>query len=290
VSRLILPARLRLGRAGARILLALAGCLLLPLPALADLMLYPTRVVFEKNQRAAQVDLINNGTEAATYRISLVNRRMNEAGEFLRVTSPEPDEKFADGMLRFSPRQITLQPGTSQTVRIVVRKPASLEAGEYRSHLQFDKLPDARGPTSVEAKASGEKQIGIVLTTLVGASIPVIVRHEASPAQVGLSHLELKPAAGGDSQPVLSFQFERSGDSSVYGDLAVSFSPDGGPEQEVGAITGIAVYSPNRLRRASLPLHPPPGLALAHGSLHLVYRARPEAGGKTIAQAALALP
>lgn len=34
----------------------------LPLrPALADLMVAPTRIVFDKNQRTAQLDLINNG-------------------------------------------------------------------------------------------------------------------------------------------------------------------------------------------------------------------------------------
>ena len=51
--------------------------------ALAGLTLHPTRVVFEKNQRTTQVDLINNGSEPATYRISLVNRRMGEDGQFL---------------------------------------------------------------------------------------------------------------------------------------------------------------------------------------------------------------
>ena len=65
-----------------RMLLALLATLaLLPQLALADLMLYPTRIVFEKNQRTTQVDLVNNGTEAATYRITLVNRRMSESGE-----------------------------------------------------------------------------------------------------------------------------------------------------------------------------------------------------------------
>jgi P pilus assembly chaperone PapD len=46
----------------------LLGWLLVAPPAMADLMLHPTRLVFERNQRAAQVDLINNGTESATYR------------------------------------------------------------------------------------------------------------------------------------------------------------------------------------------------------------------------------
>ncbi|MDO8771955.1 MAG: molecular chaperone, partial [Burkholderiaceae bacterium] len=76
--------------------------------AWADLMLYPTRIVFEKNQRAAQLELINNGAETATYRISVVNRRMSETGEFSAIDSPAPGEQFAGELLRYSPRQVVL--------------------------------------------------------------------------------------------------------------------------------------------------------------------------------------
>lgn len=272
-----------------RLLLALLAALaLLPQVALADLMLYPTRVVFEKNQRTTPVDLINNGSEPATYRITLVNQRMGEDGQFLPVdTAPLPGELFANDMVQFSPRQVTLQPGTSQTVRVMVRKPADLAAGEYRSHLHFEKMPEARGATSVEP--GKEKEIGIVLTALVGASIPVIVRHEVAPASVGLSHLELQKTPG-TQKPVMAFQFDRSGNSSVYGDLAVMFTPQGGAEQVLARAAGVAVYNPNPLRRAKLALQPPPGLALARGTLRVTYNARPEAGGALLAEAALAVP
>jgi P pilus assembly chaperone PapD len=262
--------------------------LLLPLAAHADLMLFPTRIVFEKNLRSAQVDLVNNGAEPATYRISLVNRRMSETGELQEVDTPLPGELFASDMVQFSPRQVTLQPGTSQTVRVMVRKPAELAAGEYRSHLHFQRMPEARGATSVEAKPD-DKGIGIVLTALVGASIPVIVRHDATSASVVLSHLELQPGAGA-AGPALALQFERSGNRSVYGDLAVSFTPRGGAEQVVGRATGVAVYSPNTLRRARLVLQPAPGTALEHGTLRVSYRDRPEAGGALLAAVELPIP
>jgi P pilus assembly chaperone PapD len=270
-----------------RLLLALLTAVaLLPQLALADLMLYPTRVVFEKNQRTTQVDLINNGNEPATYRISLVNQRMGEDGQFLEVdTAPLPGELFAADMVQFSPRQVTLQPGTSQTVRVMVRKPADLAAGEYRSHLHFEKVPEARGATSVEA--GKEKEIGIVLTALIGASIPVIVRHEVAPASVSLSHLEL---VKNGAAPLLALQFDRTGNSSVYGDLAVAFIPQGGAEQVIGRAGGIAVYSPNPVRRAKMGLQLAPGVVLARGALRVTYRERPEAGGALLAEGTLALP
>lgn len=263
---------------------------LLPRHAEANLMLNPVRIVFENNQRAAQVDLINNGAETATFRIRLVNRRMSETGEFTVVDSPAPGEQFADGLLRYSPRQVVLAPGAGQAVRLMLRKPASLAPGEYRSHLMFEKVPESQGATSIETQGSpAGDEFAIKLTALIGASIPIIVRHGDTAATVTLSHLALQKSAP-DQAPVLALQMERSGNRSVYGDLAVSFTPHGGAEQVIGKVGGIAVYTPNHLRRAKLALQVPPGLVLAHGSLRVTYRERPDNGGKLLAEAALVLP
>jgi P pilus assembly chaperone PapD len=270
--------------------LVLFAWLLLALPAYAELMLFPTRIVFEKNQRAAQIELINNGSKPATYRISLVNRRMTESGKFEAVDTAAPGERFADDMLRFSPRQITLEPGSAQTVRVLLRKPAELAEGEYRSHLQFDKLPDAEGSASIENQGAGAdgKGIGVVLNALVGATVPVIVRHGATSANVSISRLALQKDEA--RRQLLTLQFERDGSSSVYGDVSVTFTPRGGQPQTLTQVGGIAVYTPNRVRQAALPLELPKGLQLAHGTLEVSYRDRPEAGGKLLAQANLDLP
>jgi P pilus assembly chaperone PapD len=275
-------------RHAVRILLAWL-LLALALPAHADLMLHPTRLVFEKNQRTAQIELINNGSKPATYRISLVNRRMTDAGQFEAADTAGPGERFADGMLRFSPRQVTLEPGTAQTVRVMLRKPAELAEGEYRSHLQFEKLPDVEGSASIENQGKGAdgQGIGVVLNALVGASVPVIVRHGTTSATVSLSRLALQK--DGAARQLLTLQFEREGSSSVYGDLSVIFTPHGGKPQTLAQVGGIAVYTPNRVRQAALPLDVPAGMALAHGTLEVSYRERPEAGGKLLAQANLEL-
>ncbi|MDQ1833051.1 fimbrial biogenesis chaperone [Massilia scottii] len=259
----------------------------LPVQALAGLMLNPTRVVFTKNQRAAQVELINSDSTPATYRISLVNRRMTENGEFTGADTAGPDDRFAATMLSFSPRQVTLLPGTAQVVRVMLRKPATLAAGEYRSHLHFEKLADTGGASSVETQAANAQQIGVVLNTLIGASIPVIVRHQTEGASVTLSALDVQRGATGAQ---LSFQIGRSGDSSVYGDVSATFVPQGGSEHVLAKAAGVAIYPPNPMRKASLNLTMPPGVTLARGTLHLRFRERAEAGGAVLAEAALALP
>lgn len=257
-------------------------------PAFAELMLHPTRIVFDRNDRAAQVELINNSKEAATYRITLVNRRMTGDGRFEPVAAPLAGELFADPMLRYSPRQITLQPGTAQTVRLMLRKPAELADGEYRSHLHFEKLPDAAGGTSIEAQGK-PGDIGVQLNALVGASMPVIVRHGATSAKVGLANLALLKGEDGRATMV-AMQFERTGNSSVYGDLQVTFTPQGGTPQVLATAGGIAVYAPNAVRQATLPLQLPQGRPLARGTLNVVYRHRADAGGAILAQAALPVP
>lgn len=267
-----------------------AALLLAFLPGLAsaDLLVYPTRLVFEGNERAAQLDLNNNGAEPATYRITLVNRRMTETGGFVDVASPASGEMFAGDMVRFSPRQVVLAPGATQTVRVSVRKPADLADGEYRSHLSFERVPEARGSTSVEGQG-GSGEVGVQLRMLVGVTIPVIVRHGATSATVSISGLELQKA-GANGPTTLAFVLHRSGNRSVYGDLGASFTPAGGTEHQVGKAAGLAVYTPNALRRGRLELQLPRGMALARGTLRLAYRDRPEAGGKLLAEAVLQLP
>lgn len=260
-----------------------------PQCACAGLMIYPTRVVLDNKARSAQVELINNGDKPETYRIGIFNRRMTETGEIVAADKEQPGERFAADMLRHSPRQVTLQPGKSQTVRIMVRKPAGLAAGEYRSHLQFDRVADAEGAANVETMAKTEKgQISIVLQALVGASIPVIVRHGETGVTTSLTDLSLE--TGDDKALLLSFAIKRDGTRSVYGDLVATFTPTGGSPLEVAKVAGVAVYVPNPLRKSKLPIKLPDGVTLKNGTLTLRYLDRPEAGGKVIAEANLSVP
>ena len=107
---------------------------LMSLKCTAALLVTPSRVVFEDRTRTAQVTLVNKGSETATYRISFIRQNMTEDGKFVPA---EKDESglYSDTMVRYSPRQITLSPGQSQVVRLMLRKPKNLPDGEYRSHM-----------------------------------------------------------------------------------------------------------------------------------------------------------
>lgn len=255
--------------------------------AYADLMLYPTRIVLEPKQRSAQLQIVNRGNKPETYRINIVNRRMTENGEIVAADTPQADEHFASDMLRYSPRQVTLRPGVAQTVRISVRKPAGLADGEYRSHLQFDRVPDANSQSDLEAINKPKAgQVAISIEALIGASIPVIVRHGETMASASLENMALEPPRA-DIAPTLTFDIRRSGNRSVYGDLVATYTPVGGDPIEIAKVGGVAVYEPNAQRIARLPLNLPEGVALKNGSIKLTYIERPESGSKVIAQAEL---
>lgn len=266
----------------------LASALLCSGQALAQLMVHPTRVVLENDQRSAQLEIINNSDKPTVYRISLVNRRMDEVGGFSSIESALPGEHFADEMVRYSPRRVALEPGASQIIRVMARKPAGLATGEYRSHLLFAEQEDAEARSG--AASSGKGEIGVTLTALVGVSIPVIVRHGTTTAQVSLGRLALGTSADGGT-PVLSMEMSRTGNRSVHGDLAVDFLPAGGGTSiTVGRAGGVAVYTPNLQRQAKLPLLFPAGTNRSGGKLHVSYREPPERGGALLAEALLPLP
>ena len=86
--------------------------------ALGQLMVSPTRIVFEGNERTKQISVINNGSETGRFRISFVRRNMNADGKIIKVDEDEPG-MYSDEMVRFSPRQVTLEPGQSQTFRLL---------------------------------------------------------------------------------------------------------------------------------------------------------------------------
>lgn len=270
---------------------ALIVCFALTLPAaaFAELMIYPTRLIIEGNQRATKVELISNSHETATYRITLVNRRMDEFGAFADVDAARPGEQFAIDMLRYSPRQVTLVPGAGQTVRLMVRKPANLAVGEYRSHLMFSRQPDVAGMAGTEAHERGSEPdaVGVEIRALLGATIPVIVRHGATEAEVGLQDLEL--GVEGD-RAKLGFTIVRSGNRSVYGDIRATFTPEHGTPVVVGRANGVAVYTPNAKRRAAILLDQPGAGRLRHGILQLVYKEQAEDGARVLAERSLALP
>ena len=271
---------------GALVLLALAYAELGH--AAGQLMVAPTRIIFEPRDRTAQVSLVNSGTEEETFRLEFVRKRMTEDGQFLDVDSPLEGEKFADGMIRFSPRQVTLPPGQSQTIRLILRKQANLAAGEYRSHLLFKTVPKT---SSSSIESVGDKEgtnLSIELTPALGISIPIIVRHGQTKADVSIDGIKqfydkkLK-------KEIVEFVLNRSGNQSVYGDLSINLIKANGTTYNLARMNGISVYSPNEKRKVHMVIYPPKNVSLKDGQLVIVYTQSVGSGGAIMAKGSAGL-
>jgi P pilus assembly chaperone PapD len=257
-----------------------------------DLLVAPTRVILEGRTRTAELALVNIGSQPATFRISLIHMQMTPDGNLKEIEKPGPEEDLADSLIRFSPRQVTLQPTVVQTIRVSLRVPENLAPGEYRTHLLFRGVPPPDTAPPIDPQKTETEGFRIRLTPIYGVSIPLIVRHGDTSAKATLSDVKLdlgRPEA--DGGPAVQLKVNRTGNRSVYGNLTARFTPKGGKEQVVGLVNGIAVYTPLPSRSTTLPLHPPAGVNLANGRLRVSYvDAEQTAGGTTLAEAELAVP
>jgi hypothetical protein len=251
-----------------------------------NLLVTPRRVVFEGKVKSLDLNLANIGQDSATYAISMVQIRMNEDGSFETITDPDPEQNFADKYIRFFPRTVTLPPNEAQVVKVQLTKTNELKPGEYRSHFYFRSISKvvALGEEEIEVDTSS---ISVRLIPVFGITIPAIIR--VGPSKTEVTLLDLKLEMNDDSKPSLSLNFNREGNFSVYGDLAVDHISPTGVITRVGIANGIAVYTPNRVRHFQFDLTTIPGVDYRSGKLLVVFSASSDVKPEKFAEAELLL-
>jgi P pilus assembly chaperone PapD len=256
-------------------LLVMAG-LAAPAGASGDLLVAPTRIVLD-GPRGAEVVLNNIGSAPATYRISLELRRMRDDGslEDISVDNATPQERATLDMLFYSPRRVTLPPNQPQTIRLGVRAPEGLADGEYRAHLLFRAVPEARPVVASEGEPP--RGVSISLTPIYGVTIPVIIRQGTLQATAGLAHPRI---VAGDPNPTLELEISRQGNRSVYGEIQVVRQGSG---EVLMQARGVAVYTEREARTLALPLSPEQAAAM-RGPVTVRYIEDRDVGGATLAE------
>lgn len=195
---------------------------------------------------------------------------MTENGAFEQISEPDPGQLFADKNIRFFPRTVTLAPAEAQVVKVQLYRANQLSEGEYRSHFYFRAVPKVN-PLGETEQDTDTSAISVVIRPIFGITIPVIVRVGNPHANVILSNLSLKRI--NDTIPDFSLTFNRSGNASIYGDLAVYHISPQGKETKVGIANGIAVYTPNTKRIFHFNLNNVPGVDYTSGTLRAVFSA-----------------
>jgi P pilus assembly chaperone PapD len=266
----------RLVRAALLLSVAVAA----PVCAQGDLLVAPTRVVLD-GQRGTEVILNNIGNETATYRVSLEVRRMTADGKLDEVaeTAMSEAEKTALAMISYAPRRVELAPNQPQAIRIGVRAPEGLPEGEYRVHMLFRAIPDAKAPVASGTPSQG---VSIALTPIYGVTIPVIVRQGSLKATAGIADARLVDTKEGRG---FSLDLTRGGTRSTYGEIRVLKPGEAKPALQA---RGIAVYPEVARRNLTLPIPQEVAAKLA-GPATVQYLEEGEDGGRVIAEAQVVL-
>lgn len=240
------------------------------------------RVVFEGSKRSEILTIINNSSAPETYRIEWLRFKMENGASALQPVEKgeETDIAWADDMIRFAPRRVTVPPGGSQQIRLLLRRPKNLQEGEYRAHMRI--------LTEVEPEPftneGNPDQPSIKITVQPGISLPVFVRHGKLEAQVSISDAKLNKIESGYN---VAFRLRRTGDRSVYGDFDFVCN-DGGEEKILRTLRGIAVYTETDYRDLNYDLEISDSTAANCTSVNIIYRADTsdsQYGGKVLAQA-----
>ena len=210
-------------------------------PALADIMISPTRAVLDDNNRQTTIILRNPGTVERAYRLSWSERRMDARGNMVKLKEGE-NRQSAANLVRFSPKRVVVGPGQLQTVRLNYRPIQNLQPGEYRSHLVIGLEPQQSGTKVMEDQQQG---ISVQLNALISFGLPVFVRH--GPGKANINIVAVTPDklnSGPTPSPALRIEMTRSGEFGSFGRIVVYQQLDANaPVVEIGRASNVAIYA-----------------------------------------------
>lgn len=246
--------------------------------ASANLLINPTRVVFNPTDRTTDVTLINISQTTNTYRIEWVEKKAKTSGGYDDLTAATAANfPIASSMIRYSPKQVTLKAGERQTIKMAIRRPQGLASGEYRSHLVFKALPPM-GPLAPEKPASEQEASSMKVNILLTFAIPVVVKQGAITYQVAMDDASISYNALSKTGSV-TVSMSRSGANSVIGNIDAYWTPDGGKEQVV-AKTGDFNFWPEVNQAKATLTWVGTGFAKTDGKLRIVYEGTKDFRGK----------
>nr|WP_136249913.1 fimbria/pilus periplasmic chaperone [Ningiella ruwaisensis] len=245
----------------------------------ANLLVTPKRVVFSDRDRTQQVVLVNAGNKPRSYRIEWKEYQQLPTGGYKILSEEEAQGRNkASDYMRFSPRQVRLEPGERQVVKIMARRKAGMPRGEYRSHLLFTALPPEE---EVEAPEEG---ISMKLHVLVSYSIPVMMNIGYETPNFSITNIEVaQTPEEGDKFADLNVGLDKLGDFSAYGRINAFFKPEGVDNfSQVAVLNGVNVFGEANEYNAKLTwLEAPQSIS---GILKLQFEGQAENAGVIFAE------
>ncbi len=275
-----------------------------PSPSPASVNVNPRRITFDRPGKTSTVSVNNQGGQAGSFDIELIDRVMLPDGQIVpaadAATKPEQKAvldrlKSAKALLLVTPRRITMAAGAGQAVRVRVSSSADTPPGEYRTHLTITAVPPAdTGLTAEQAATQAPGELSFHINSVLGISLPVIVRVGPIDVRAAIEHGSIgfeTISADGKAAPVrtavLSLELVRLGTNSLFGDIEVRGAKEKGGGLPLGGVKGLGVYPEIERRFVKIPLQRVPA---AGERIDIVFRDDDTAPGSILSKASLAAP
>lgn len=243
-----------------KILYSLAACVLMvtvlySAKTYASKVLFftPTRVLLDDQKKVEVMNITNLSEITRAYKISFQDQVMTHEGY---TTSVDNFEYSAKRMLRFVPRDFTLEPGERQTIRIMSRLRPDTAEGEYHTHVRF--LEDVSQRDKLNPKPEGQASISAPLA--YEALIPAIISHGNVRNNIGLKDAEIsKNTETGKYDVNLILTREGNGQGVAYVDT--SYIAPNGEASTVTPRRTVYIYREITERKKDYDFTLPEGLA-----------------------------
>jgi fimbrial chaperone protein len=242
--------------------------------AWANLLINPTRVQFNPDDRSADITLINTSKVTTTYRLQWSEKEAKAGGGYHNLDEAAA-AKFpsASNMLRFSPKQVTLKAGERQTIKMAIQRPQGLATGEYRSHLLFKALAPKTAEEGLNTDAASTS-VNIVLSF----AIPVVIQQGPLQYSIAMDNavISYQPAQKTGSVDV---SLSRTGLHSVIGTVSAYWTPNGGKEVLIAKAGDFNAWPELKSTSVSL-IWVGADFAVSDGKLRIVYEGVKDFRGK----------
>jgi hypothetical protein len=205
----------------------------------AILYVSPNRVTLAPQTDIAVLNVSNQSDEERRYDLTMVEQIMTNEGMTARV---DQFEYSAKRMLRFVPKRFTLKPGERQTVRVMAKRPANLEDGDYHSHLLFREIPVGKQTKEeLQAERSDENKAQFDIRAVYGVAVPIIVQKGTLSSEMHLGNASYVPAADG-APAHLAVELLRSGNAEASSRLLAVYHPASGEDVVLADNLWIPIY------------------------------------------------
>jgi hypothetical protein len=165
------------------------------------------RIYLDSEHREQKFMVKNSSSDQEKCEIAFDYMAYAEGGTEVKVLSSEERVALSAPAVkraRYSPRQFTIQPKTTQYVAFSYHRQINDKPSEYRTYANIKCLPEA-----------GDVTEGITLSPTIVHSVPLIIRTgKPSDLEVNLVFSQIKTQVNN-----ITFRLEHQGNRSVYGDL-----------------------------------------------------------------------